>query len=156
MLKQDTCWGKTHGGQVTFGRSVKRNWWAVIEAELGLLIELAVQGLLVPCLCWSSLCGKRTADNFPLLPTCAMGEAWLLLLGHASAAVNLTLPNWTIDVSVKCLQMDLVRVLAPDNWTADILTIQFAFLQRILSKEVHFACILSVPLPLDVSGIKGV
>ena len=35
------------GGHVMFGKSINKTRWTVMEAELGLLIELAVQCLLV-------------------------------------------------------------------------------------------------------------
>jgi hypothetical protein len=35
------------GGHMMFGESIKRTQWTVMEAELGLLTELAVQRLLV-------------------------------------------------------------------------------------------------------------
>jgi hypothetical protein len=103
------CWGETCGGHI-FAGSIKRTQWTVMEAELGLLIELAVQCLLVLCLhClhWSSLCWERHSQELlpSLLLTCAKAEAWLSLLGHATAAdsclLTLTLLNWSAGVSVK-------------------------------------------------------
>ena len=43
VLRQD------HGGHMMFGEGIKRTRWTVTKAELGLLIELAVQT------CWSLL-----------------------------------------------------------------------------------------------------
>ena len=76
-----------------------------MEAELGLLIELAVQCLLVPHLhCFTE---RGTAENFSwhshcpwsLLLTHAEAEAWLFLLGHATTAADLTLLNYEVFAS---------------------------------------------------------
>ena len=45
MLRQDP------GGHVIFGGSINRTGWTVMEAEVSLLIELAVQQLLILSLC---------------------------------------------------------------------------------------------------------
>ena len=72
-----------------FGRSINSTQWPVTEdgvrrAELGLLIELAVQYLL----------------GIPPVADSAEAETRLSLLGRATAAANLTLPNWTVGASI--------------------------------------------------------
>ena len=96
-----------------FERSIKRIIQAVMVAELGLLIELAVQRLLVSCLhSFSSLRG--TADNFSWCPSWSLllisaeAEGWLSLLGSSTTADSSLLflfhqTSLTAVVSVKCL-----------------------------------------------------
>jgi hypothetical protein len=68
------------------GESIKGTRWTVMEAELGLLIEPAVQSF------WVLSLGERgTAKNFwcsswSLLVTGAEAETWLSLLGCAISA----------------------------------------------------------------------
>jgi hypothetical protein len=62
-----TCWGKTCRRQELFGGDTNRTWGTVTEAELGLLIELAVQNLWVSNLDWSSLRWKRHSEEFLLM-----------------------------------------------------------------------------------------
>ena len=89
-----TCWGKTGGGQVIFGGQT------VMEAELVLLAQLAVQHLWVSCLCFAE---RGTARNFfwhpsrSLLLTSAETETWLFLLCHATTADSCLLSQhyWT-------------------------------------------------------------
>jgi hypothetical protein len=74
-----------------FGESIKRTLWTVKEAELALLIELAVQclwPLISTDFCFTE---KGTAENFwcsswSFLLTRAEAETWLSLLGRAIAA----------------------------------------------------------------------
>jgi hypothetical protein len=80
----------------------------VMESELGLLVQLAVQRLWVLCLPDLCFTERDTAENSwhsscSLLLTCAEVEAWLFLLGQVTIVANPTLPNWTPGVSVKCL-----------------------------------------------------
>jgi hypothetical protein len=54
VLRQDKCWGKACGGHVMSGGGINRTLQTVMERELGLLVEVAVQHLWVSGLCWSS------------------------------------------------------------------------------------------------------
>ena len=72
------------------------------ETELGLVVQLAVVmlvGLFVDCRSPE----RDTAENFSWsscwsLLTRAEAEAWLSLLGRATAVANLILLNWTAGV----------------------------------------------------------
>ena len=73
-----------------------------------------------PSLCWSLLPRERgTAENFSwhscwsFLQTWAW-LFWLFLLGHATAAANPTLPNWTSVISVNC---EWIWADTADLWT---------------------------------------
>jgi hypothetical protein len=85
-----SCWGRRHRGHVTFGGSVKSTQWTAMEAELDLLILLAVQHLswIFVDLCFAE---TGTAKNVwwfcrSLVLTHSESEAWLSLLGSATAA----------------------------------------------------------------------
>ena len=81
-----------------------------MEADLGLLVQLAVQSLWV----FADLCFPKrdTDENFSwcsswsFLLTRAEAEAWLFLLGNVTIVANQTLLNWTASVSVKCLRVN--------------------------------------------------
>ena len=80
----------------------------MMEAELGLLIELAVQPLvgLTSLLIFASWreAQLRTFPGFywpwSLLFTCAEAEGWLSLLGSAATVTIPTLLNWTAEISM--------------------------------------------------------
>jgi hypothetical protein len=134
-----TYWGKTleesrHMKDTWCFEGINRTQQTVMEAELGLLIELAVQCLWVfPDLCFPE---KGTASTFSwhhflsLLVTWTKTEARLPLLSSVSAVANLTLPNWTACLSVKCLQVDWA--VAAKLWTELLISRQhrWELLQR--------------------------
>ena len=104
----DTCAEARPVEDTGYLEDINRTPETIMEAEIGLLIKLAVQhcGSLI----FYDLFPERgTAKNISwhaswfLLLTCAEAKAWLSLLGHVTAVANPTLPNWTADVSVKCL-----------------------------------------------------
>ena len=83
-----------------FGGSISRTQWTVMEAELGLMIELVVQRSFLHLHIFTNLgfSERGTAKNFwcshwlrSLLLTPAKAESWLSLRGHAAAAANPTL-----------------------------------------------------------------
>ena len=131
-----------------------------METELGLLVKLAVLHLWVAQSLLIFVC-QREAQSFwrscwSLLLTWAEAEAeaWLALLGRVTAVANSG--YWTAGVSVKCLQVDRAAAACwPVNWTADFQTTQTGVAPKNLSKQVHFPCILSFPLPLVGGGLQG-
>ena len=72
-------------------RYINRTQRTVTKAELGLLIELAIQCLWVSCLHWSSLPWEKISWHscwlWSLLLTGAEAEAWLSLLGSADSCL---------------------------------------------------------------------
>ena len=80
MLRQDP-W-RTHDVQ----RDINRTLQTATGAELGLLLELSVQCLLVSHFADLCFAERGTAENFSwsLLLTCANIEAWLSLVGSAT------------------------------------------------------------------------
>jgi hypothetical protein len=107
--------GKTHKGYVMFGGHIKRTWCTVMEAGLGLLIELDVQCLLVSHLHWSSLHWEKHSWElllaFLLVPLADLYWGWGLAvfarLCHSCwfmVAISILL-NWTAGVAVKGLQV---------------------------------------------------
>jgi hypothetical protein len=60
-----------------------------------------------------SFAERGIAKNFSWLSywsllrlTYAEAEAWLFLLDRATTPADLILLNWTVDISVRCLQVD--------------------------------------------------
>jgi hypothetical protein len=140
---------------VWYLEGIKRTRWTVTETELGLPVERAVQLLLVSGFHWFWFHCERHSQNFwhscwSLLLTLAKAEAWLSLQGPTTAAAILTLLNWTADISVKCLRVD--PAITADSCE---LNCWWELLQRTISKQVHFPCVLSFPLPLVGGGLKG-
>ena len=110
-----TCWGMNRGGHMMF-RGYKQD--KVMETELGLLVQLAVQCLLILCLHWSLLRGERNSWEsllvflLSLLLTQAEVEAWL---GCVITVANPTLPSWTGGVFMEGLPVDWAA--AANLWT---------------------------------------
>jgi hypothetical protein len=95
-------------------RDINRTWWTVVEAELGLLIDLAVQRLWVSCLPWERHSELLLAFLWSLLMNSAEAECWVGYCCWFLFAI-LTPLNWTAGVYVTCLQMD--PAVAANLWT---------------------------------------
>jgi hypothetical protein len=79
-----------------FGKSINKTRWTVMEAELGLLIELvhnAYRSHVFSDLCFPKI---RTSSGIPLGPSCSLElrlrPAWLSLLNSAITADLCLLP----------------------------------------------------------------
>jgi hypothetical protein len=134
----------------------------VMEAKLGLLIELAVQRLWVLCLCWYSLLWERC--SWKLLVSLWVPPADLCQGRDLAVSVRPchccwfvlaipTLLNWTAGVSVKCLWVD--GAAAADLWTE--LPISRQHRQELLQRTFlnRSTSPVSFLLPLEGSGLQG-
>jgi hypothetical protein len=154
---------KTSGGVLQFlSASLDSDWLAEwCQRELGFLIALAVQPFVDLCFTERGAAEKFSwCSDWPwsLLLTCAEAEVWLSLLGSTTAADSYFYSNsteldyWsTREVFLSVLSCHCWSV----NWTADFQTTQVGVAPKNLSKQVHFPHILSFPLPLLCSRLKG-
>ena len=111
--------------------------WLACEASSAMLLGLS-----------SSLISTLLRETQPRTPGVPVGLdpfCWLVSIqwGLAvTAAAILTLPNWTAGGSLKCLQVDWPDA---DLWIELLFSweCKWDLLQRTISKQVHFPCILS-------------
>lgn len=142
----------------------KRTQWTVTEAELGLFIELAVQGLFVWHYADLHFAERDTSKKFSwhpswflLMLTCAEGEAWLSLTG-STTAIDLCLlyPDYwngllVYQGSVWSRSSCHCWILCTElkiSWES-----RWEFLQKYISKEVQLPHILFSPLLLVGGGL---
>jgi hypothetical protein len=157
VLRQGTCWDKTHWGHVMFGGSINRTQWPVRGAWIACRASRATHlGLSVAA---PHLVERGTAENCSWCPrqskpSCWLSnatEAWLSLLGRAILLLPwLPVYSWSV-----CKWIEL---LLPANlWTELLISRQckWDLLQKTISKQVHFPSILSFPLPLRGGGLEG-
>ena len=104
-----------------------------------------------------------TSENFSwcscwpcsLLLTCAEPETWLFRLGSTTATDSYLLSGLYQPGLLKCPPVD--RAATADLWTELPISRQhrWKLLQRTISKQVHFPCTLSFPLPLVGGRLEG-
>lgn len=100
---------------------INKTQQTVTETELGLLIELAVQCLLVLLLCWSSLYWERNWWELFLVPGVSPHlSCWLVLRPGCTCLVVppllLTWLYWTADISMRCSEWIELPLLTELNY----------------------------------------
>ena len=141
VLRHKKCWGKAHGGPVMFGGYKKdpmdsdRGWaWLAYRAS-------CATSWVLSSLIYASLreAQSRTSGLLPwsLLLTWADAEAWLSLLGSATAADSylLSLLYWTGLLVILWSVCECIELLL--TCELNFLTTQMVVAPKNLSKQVH-------------------